>query len=291
MKKKEIFEIWNRVWLENSDIEYIINKVTGTSKSQLFFKIIFKEKETEKILNIFRKIEFGYPIEYALNNAEFYWLDFYVDERCLIPRNETEIMVEKALEEINSIEIKNFLSLDIIDIWTGSSGIICSICKNYDKKANFFAIDISEKALEIAKINIKKHNLEDKITLLQGSLLEPFIDKFEKNYSKIDEEKIIITANLPYIKDNDFSNMDKKVVLHEPAVALYWGKETWFELYEKLIEQILDLKNKILAEIILFIEIWFDQKEYAKKYLKNKNLEFEIFKDMIWVERCIKISF
>ena len=87
-------------------------------------------------------------------------------------------------------------------------------------------------------------------------------------------------------------NMSKEVIQFEPNLALFWWKETWFELYEKLISQIFLLKDKyFLKKIILFIEIWFDQKEYCKKYLQSKNLSFDIFIDNSWIERCVKISF
>jgi methylase of polypeptide subunit release factors len=118
----------------------------------------------------------------------------------------------------------------------------------------------------------------------------------------LEDESIIITANLPYIKNWDFKNMSFKTLKYEPKMALFWWKNTGFELYEKLINEIIKLKiyksrNLInhkqsdFKVIILFIEIWFDQYEYSKKYLENLWLKYEYFKDNTWIYRCIKINF
>jgi release factor glutamine methyltransferase len=109
---------------------------------------------------------------------------------------------------------------------------------------------------------------------------------------KINTENLIITANLPYIKNWDFENMDKEVLENEPHIALFGWEETGFELYEKLIFQIFELKNIYsLEKITLFIEIWFDQREYSQKYLESLWLEIEYFKDLWWIDRIVKICF
>jgi methylase of polypeptide subunit release factors len=86
--------------------------------------------------------------------------------------------------------------------------------------------------------------------------------------------------------------MDKQTVEFEPNLALYWWKKTWFELYEKLIYQILELKSIYNTKsILLFIEIGFDQKETSESFINKLNLNFEIFKDNRGIHRCIKINF
>jgi methylase of polypeptide subunit release factors len=86
--------------------------------------------------------------------------------------------------------------------------------------------------------------------------------------------------------------MDQSVYIHEPNLALYGWKDTWFELYEKLIDQIFLFKKHFSIEnIIAFFEIWFDQYEYSQKYLSQKWLKFEYFQDMAKIHRCIKIEF
>lgn len=278
MKKQELILIWRKFWLQFDIIEKILIKKTGLNKSQFFLAEELNIWNLEELKNIFKKVAFGYPIEYILENAEFYGLDFYVDKRCLIPRNDTEVMVDEAIKVLSENSI-------YIDIWTWSWAIPISVYKNSKNKIKkIYAVDISTDALEVAKKNIKTHNLENKIKLLKSNLLSDLFPLLAKEGAR----EWVITANLPYIKNEDFWNMDREVILHEPAVALYWWKKTWFELYEKLIEQIIESNNK---KVILFIEIWFDQKEVAINYLENKKLSFEIFKDNWAIERCVKIKF
>lgn len=216
-------------------------------------------------------------------NEEFYSIRFYVDNRVLIPRNDTEILVDQALKTIKTSDFK-----EIIDIWTWSWAILISIFKNNNTIEKYYWIDISKDALEVASINIEKHNLWWQIKLLNSDLLEVFLSKNEKIFSK----KIILTANLPYIKNWDFINMDLEVIQNEPHIALFWWEKTWFELYERLFDQIILLKNIYnIEKIILFIEIWFDQYEYSKSYLEKIKLNFEYFKDFNSIYRVIKIEF
>jgi len=276
-----------------TNINLIIQKVTGLSKEQLFLSPKINEKYKKEIDEKIKKLENLEPIEYIINNAEFYWIDF-VDNRVLIPRNDTEVMVNEVLKLITPPPAgtpleKGRNKIDLIDVWTWSSCIPISILKNTDKINNCFVIDISEKALEVSKININKYWLEKKIEQIQSSILNSFSFPGERGCNL--EKNVIITANLPYIKDNDFKNIDKETVQYEPNLALYWWEKTWFELYEKLINQTIELKkNYELEKIILFIEIWFDQKQIAKDYLNKQNLNFEIYKDNWWVDRCIKID-
>ena len=277
-----------------TNINLIIQKVTGLSKEQLFSSPKINEKYKKEIDEKIKKLENLEPIEYIINNAEFYWIDFFVDNRVLIPRNDTEVMVNEVLKLITPPPAgtpleKGRNKIDLIDVWTWSSCIPISILKNTDKINNCFVIDISEKALEVSKININKYWLEKKIEQIQSSILNSFSFPGERGCNL--EKNVIITANLPYIKDNDFKNIDKETVQYEPNLALYWWEKTWFELYEKLINQTIELKkNYELEKIILFIEIWFDQKQIAKDYLNKQNLNFEIYKDNWWVDRCIKID-
>lgn len=212
-------------------------------------------------------------------NEEFYSLPFYVDKRVLIPRNDTEILVDRVLKEITK-------DTTLIDVWTGSSCIPISIAKNTDIK-KIFAVDISFDALEIAKINLEINNIQEKIELFQSDLLEIFLSWTQK----FETQNLIITANLPYIKDWDIENMAKEVLENEPHLALFGWPKTGFEMYEKLIWQIFELKKILKSNITLFIEIWFDQYDYSGQYLSGLWLKFEYFKDLNNIYRVIKIDF
>lgn len=284
MKKTEVYKKWNNLWLVTSSIHKILISVTGLSKSQLFLSEEIENKFFDEINNCFKRLNEWEPLEYIINNAEFYSLDYYVDNRVLIPRDDTEILVDKVIEAALQSQ-----SITLIDVWTWSSCIPISIIKNTTRISNCFAIDISEHALKISEINIKKHKLSEKIIRIHSNLIEDFI--WDNNL--LDTNKnVIITANLPYIKNNDFENIDKETLDYEPSLALYWGKETWFELYEKLIIQSITLKkqNK-LNSLVLFIEIWFDQFKYSKQYLKKLWLKAIFYKDICNINRCLEIHF
>lgn len=281
MKKIELKNYWLNIWLKTSQLDSIIQSELKISKSGLFLIEEINEEYVDNIKNKFNRLKNWEPLEYIIKKAEFYNLDFYVDNRVLIPRNDTEIMVETAIKQINILN-----DILLIDIWTWSSCIPISINKNCKNIDETFAIDISIDALEVSKINIKNNNLEWKISQINSDLLNSIIE------NKFPNKNLIITANLPYIKNDDFDNMSKETIIYEPNIALFWWVNTWFELYEKLIKQIITLKNNNNFEnIILFIEIWFDQEDYSKKYLNNLNLKFEYFKDNNQINRCIKIVF
>lgn len=290
MKKQEIYQELSKYY-DNYQITELILKETDFTKNQLFLSEeieIINQKWLEKQIPL---AENWFPFEYIIQKAEFYWSEFYVDQRTLIPRDDTEIMVDCVLELLSWIippptgtpfEKERNKWITLIDIWTWSSCIPISILNNSSNISHTFVVDIMKQALEVSKINIDRHNYSKVITQFHWSLLKPVISLLKWN--------IIITANLPYILDNDFEHMDKETVEHEPASALYWGPVTWFELYEQLIQECLELiKSWKINTINLFIEIWFDQKEYSQKYLNNLWLKSIYYKDNWWVERCIHI--
>ena len=281
MLKKEIHSQLSS-WFDSYQISEILLQHTGLNKNQLFFCENI-ENFSQQDLNKYLELRKSWtPFEYIIQKAEFYWYDFFVDSRVLIPRNDTEIMIDSVLNYLNKGEKSRPV---LIDVWTWSSCIPISILWNSNNISDCFVIDISQKALEVSKINIQKHNFENNISQYHGSLLEPLLPKDFNN------KDIIITANLPYIKDDDFENMDPETVKFEPDSALYGGPVTWFELYETLIKQAENIKNsQNINSIELFIEIWFDQKQYAQKYLKNIKKEFLIHNDNSGIARCIQIS-
>ncbi len=255
----------------------MLQKITGLNKEQLFLSKDIKltswqQKEYDSCIIRFENWE---PLEYILEQAEFYGEQFFVDNRVLIPRNDTEIMVDRAILEQADV---------YIDVGTWSGCIPISIMQNSQQDfKQVYALDISKKALEVAEINIKNNNLEGTIKLLESDLLEKILEK------NIQNKQIIITANLPYIKQDDFENMDESVYLNEPKQALYGWQDTGFELYEKLIWQCQEVAE-IWNNIVLFIELGFDQKYICEDFLRTQGLRYKIFKDSGWVERCAKIK-
>ena len=233
------------------------------------------------------------PIAYIIGEKEFYGLKFKVNKNVLIPRPETELMIEEALKLINK---NNLRCATVIDIGTGSGCVIIAFAKqiiNLKLKISnfkFLAIDISKKVLIAAKQNSKIHDVNKNIKFLCGNLLEPLLNK-----SKIinPKSKIIILANLPYLTLTQIKN--SLTIKHEPRLALFGGKNG-LELYEKLFQQINYLiqntKYKIQNPLFALCEIDPRQtnriKRLVKKYLPQAKLRIK--KDLLGLNRIAFIA-
>lgn len=282
MKKQEYIDIGIGFWLKPSQIESVLCRVLEISKEELFKLSDISSKYIYETQQVFFKLQSWLSEEYTLTQANFYGRDFYVDERVLIPRNDTEILVQTALKKLHEdIDIKNMI---YIDVGTGSWCIPISIVLEMHplKFDNTIALEISQDAMDVAARNIETH-APWKIELRESDLLSGvFHDE------TITKKNLCITANLPYIKDGDHENMDTSVVRNEPNRALYGGAKTGFEIYEALIKQCFQMKQvHKLSELHMFIEIGFDQKEHSKKYLEDLWLSFVYFQDSSNIERVI----
>ncbi|MFA6254679.1 MAG: peptide chain release factor N(5)-glutamine methyltransferase [Patescibacteria group bacterium] len=210
----------------------------------------------------------GEPVAYLRNTKEFYDLDFYVDKRVLIPRPETEVLVEEVLKQFR-VQSSEFRA--IADIGTGSGCIAITLAKHLPK-AKILATDISKLALDVARKNAKKH--QAKIKFYHGDLLEPLKNK------RID----IIVANLPYL-DNYYKSSKNPGLKFEPKTALE-GYQQGLAVYEKLFKQIAGLKHK---PKIIICEIGPTQaekmKRLTKKYLPKSKTETK--KDLAGLNRLL----
>lgn len=213
------------------------------------------------------------PEQYKKGWVEFYKLKFKVNEDVLIPRPETELLVDGVL---NDERITNN-ELTVIDVGTGAGNIAISIAKNAPH-AKVIATDISEKALEVAKQNAKFHHVENQIKFIQSDLL--------CNLGGCTTPDIIVT-NLPYIPTERIAYLDSSVKDFEPHVALAGG-EDGFEIYRKLFQQIRDKNWK--PKLILG-EIDYTHGELAafeaQKYFPEA--EVEVKKDLTHLQRILYI--
>lgn len=276
------------------DIEIVLRKITGLSTSQLFLAQEISEEHIGEVRESFARLSRGEPIQYVVSSAEFMGKEFFVDERVLIPRDDTEVLVKTVLQTSPPIPFpQGEGSIVLIDVGTGSGIIPITLMWNMEPQiSNCYAIDVSREALEVATVNVKKYGLQDKIQLLEGDLLAPFLRPRPNPLLHGGEvpANMVITANLPYIKQDDFENMDTSVYTHEPRLALYGWPETGFELYERLILQCLQLQ-KSSKRSTLFIEIGFDQFDIAIAYIKSQGLTFDYFRDTHNIVRVIQINF
>lgn len=150
------------------------------------------------------------PVAYLVGRREFYGIELTVDRRVLIPRPETEMLVDEVLAEVES---RPEPLVRIADVGTGSGAIALAIAAN-SERARIFALDVSRKALAVAALNVQKYDSRKQITLLRGDLLDPLPEKVE-----------IIVANLPYIGAAEYQGLDDTVKLYEPRLALESGAD------------------------------------------------------------------
>ena len=196
-----------------------------------------KKAQWEYFVNI-EKLTKGVPLQHITHTQEFMKMDFYVDENVLIPRPDTEVLVEEVIKIAQKID-----SPKILDLCTGSGAIAISL-KKYISNAQVYAVDISKKALEIAKKNANR--LEANVKFIESNL-----------FDKVRKEKFdIIVSNPPYIKKTDINYLSQEVQ-KEPQIALDGGYDG-LDFYRKISYQAIDY---LKFGSYLCFEIGFDQKE------------------------------
>jgi release factor glutamine methyltransferase len=251
------------------------------------------KKEQEIINKFITKRKQGIPLAYILGRQEFYGLSFKVDKNTLIPRPETEELVERVVNFVSKRFSSNRRPLILIDIGTGSGCIITSVIKNIPTSVTgykAYAVDSSEKALKLAKNNaqgILGNN--KKVTFLKGSLLG-----FLKHKTIPPKAFLAITANLPYLSEKEYNNLSREVRNNEPGQALMGG-QNGHELICKLLEQVskLNQDGKIFLELspTVFPAI----KQYCASLRRGsgraKPLELRKFTDINGNIRIIEVKF
>ena len=193
------------------EAELLLMHVMGVERAGLYVRLEDDlSTENNRVLSklVSRRLK-REPSAYILGHREFYGLDFYVDSGVLIPRPETETLVEEAITFARS----NFPSVDpvIADIGTGSGAIAVSLARSLPK-AGVYGVDISPRALDIAALNCIRHNV--RVELLVGDLLAPLSEPVD-----------MIVANLPYIPDCDMGGLSDEIREYEPTVALAGGED------------------------------------------------------------------
>ena len=218
----------------------------------------------QKILK--KRLQFK-PISKIINTKSFWKYDFYVNSDVLDPRPETELIIEEVL---NNFKVKE-KKLKILDIGTGSGCLAISLAKEF-VNSETTAIDVSQKALFVAKKNINKYNLSNRINLKLSDI---------KN---LNEKFDIIVSNPPYLSNKEYKNLKQEVKKYEPSIALLGGKDG-LKFYRKLAKEV---GNLMKINSIFICEIGYNQLIACQNIFKNKNLVLKkISKDIQKIDRTL----
>ena len=255
------------------DAELILGHIMGLRKEQLIThdKEFLSDEQIEKFeLALDKRLDLM-PVQYIINKAEFMDLDFYVDENVLIPRADTEILVEAAVDYINKAKVQN-----VLDICTGSGAIAVSLAKYCPDLEQIIASDISAKALSIAHTNAGNNGVGEKIKFEESDFLENITGKFD-----------VITSNPPYIREADIRTLSANVAAYEPVIALSGGVDGLF-FYRKLAEESGSYLNDSGR---IFLEIGYDQAEDVTEiFLAKGFLRISLLKDLAGLDRTLIFS-
>ena len=269
IKKGSKFLKKNKIKNPYLDTELILSKVTNKKREEILLNINNKLKN--KDITIFQKyLSRRYekePMAYILGYKHFWKSKFLTNKSVLIPRPDTELIVEETLKHLTLEKSKK-----ILDVGTGSGCIIISLLKERPK-CSATAIDISKKAINVAKINAKLHQLENKINFVNMD-----IDKYKSyNYD-------LIVSNPPYINSIDLNRLDDDIKFHEPTLALSGGSDGFRDLKKVIIKsrKLLKVNGKLI------LEIGHRQKNQCLRILKENGYYInQLSKDLSGKDRCI----
>ena len=251
------------------DSEILLSQSINKDKKYIILnsKVILNNKQLDNFKNLINRRKNGEPIAHLTNKKEFWKNEFYVNKDVLIPRPDTELIIEQVLK----IYPKN-VQLQVLDIGTGSGCILLSILK---ERLNFYGtgIDISKKSINVSKINTKQLNLMNRVKFFHSS-----VDNF--NIGKYD----LIVSNPPYIKLLDLQYSEKDVVNFEPKLALNGGLDGFSKIRKVINKASTLIKKK--GKFIL--EIGFNQKNKVIEILKEEGFYInKAIKDYGNNDRCI----
>ena len=241
----------NKISNPRLDSEILLSNSIRKDKKHIILnpKELLNLKQSEKFKNLIERRKKGEPVAYLINKKEFWKHEFFVNKDVLIPRPDTELIIEQVLK-IYSKDAQ----LQVLDIGTGSGCILLSILK---ERPNFYGtgIDISKKSINVSKLNRKQLNLTSRVKFFHSSVDNFKIGKYD-----------LIVSNPPYIELCSLKYLEKDVINFEPRLALSGG----FDGFSKIRKVINKAKTLIKKNGKFILEIGFNQKNKVKKILKEE---------------------
>ena len=261
---------WVNEYLTNKGIEssrlsaeLLLSGVLGLKRIELYtqFDKHVAAEQLDKLRDLVKRAGQHEPVAYLVGKTEFYSMELNITPACMIPRPETELLVERAIEFLRTRHGTQF----ICDLCTGSGCIAVAIGKNFPD-ARIIATDICDEALAVAAGNIEKHKLKDRIKLLCGDLFDPII-------SGLDVKKFdMIVCNPPYVSSAEYEKLDKNVKDYEPRKALFAGIDG-LDIYRRIIEK---ADGFLKPDAALIMEIGYAQGPAVKELLEQTGVYNEI---------------
>ncbi|SVB82568.1 uncharacterized protein METZ01_LOCUS235422 [marine metagenome] len=251
------------------DSEILLSKIIEKNRQYLILNSNeeLKKENIKSFDYLVKRRKKGEPIAYLINKKEFWKQNFYINQNVLIPRPDTETLVEETLKLFN-VNSK----LNMLDIGTGSGCILLSILK---ERRNFFGIgiDISKKAINVARFNAKMHQLSNRVKFYNSDVDKFLIGKYD-----------LVVSNPPYIKRQDLKYLEVDVKGFEPKLALDGGKDG----FSKITKVISKTSTLLKRNGKFILEIGFGQKNRILNILKKNNFFInKVLKDYGKNDRCI----
>ncbi|TKJ16566.1 protein-(glutamine-N5) methyltransferase, release factor-specific [Candidatus Woesearchaeota archaeon B3_Woes] len=261
------------------EAEILLNYFLGMSRSEIYLNSerILKDIEKKQLGKKIQKRIDKIPLQYITKHQEFMGMDFLVEKGVLIPRPETEILVDEVIKRLKNYKYSN--NLKVVDLGTGTGIIAISIAK-FIENIIIYATDISKKSLQVALKNTQKHDSKDKIIFLQGDLFEPFIGRIEKN--SLDG----IISNPPYIDSYNFKLLPPEIKDNEPKIALSGGIDG-LDYYRKIIKK---SPYYLKKSGFIALEVGINQSKIVEELIIRENSfnqNIEVINDYLGIERVV----
>ncbi len=253
--------------------EMLLCHVLGKQRIQLYteFAAVVPQPKLEALRALVKRAAEQEPVAYLVGKAEFYSLEFVVSPDCLIPRPETELLVQRGIEWMRTCEG----SARALDLCTGSGCIAVALAKNVEG-LEVVASDISPAALAMAQQNVTRHELTERVTLLEGDLWEAMADQGPFD---------LIMSNPPYVSEAEYVELDKNVKDYEPQAALLAGP-AGLDIYERIIPE---ATKHLKPNGRLMLEIGYQQGETVRQLIEKTGQfqDIEVIQDFQKHDRVV----
>ncbi len=254
--------------------ELLLSHVLGLKRIELYtqYNKVVPQEQLTQLRGLVKRAGEHEPVAYLVGRTEFYSIEFEVTPDCLIPRPETELLVQKSIELLR----KRTGPQSVCDLCTGCGIIAVAIAKNVPD-VKVMATDISEPALAVAAKNVEKHKLGERIELRRGDLFEPLVPRLDV----FD----LIVCNPPYVSAAEYEALDRNVKEYEPRIALYAGQDG-LDLYRRIVEKV---DQFLKPDSVLLLEIGYQQGPAVRELLEQTKTfaQIRIDKDLQGHDRVV----